>query len=121
MPAIGYTVDTLGLQGHLSTCPYVIATGTTGAAFGSELLNIVGAGTETGAACAKMVGDAVGYMASLISPSNATIPYVIDCQPPDWASCTYALPCRRSHDTWVALFPARFQSPSAAACVQCSA
>ena len=36
--------------GHLSTCPYVIATGTTGVAFEAELLNIVGNASAAGAA-----------------------------------------------------------------------
>eukprot|EP00937_MAST-01D_sp_MAST-1D-sp2_P002314 g2314.t1 len=73
-------------KGHLSGCPYVIATATTGAAFAGELLNIVGAGSPAGARCASMVGDAVRYMASLVSAANGTIPYVIDCEGADWSS-----------------------------------
>ena len=75
-------------KGHLSECPYVIATATTGAAFAAELLNIEGGptATPTGARCAAMVGDAVRYMASLVSADNGTVPYVIDCEAADWAS-----------------------------------
>ena len=73
-------------RGHLSSCPYVIATATTGAAFASELLNIVGRRSATGAACAAMVRDALQYMSGLVSASNGTLPYVIDCAVPDWAS-----------------------------------
>ena len=71
--------------GHLSTCPYVIATATTGAAYMSEYSNLVGSTSPAAASKAvAVVEDAVKYMGSLVSPDNGTVPYQIDCQQPDW-------------------------------------
>lgn len=76
-------------KGHLSTCPYVIATGTTGAAFEGELLALtrhqeeeVDAASDD--AAVKLITDSVHYMARVVSKANASIPYLIDCEHPDW-------------------------------------
>jgi hypothetical protein len=72
-------------KGHLSTCPYVVATATTGAAFMAELANVLTTSSPAVASAAEVLAtDAVRYMASLVSSSNGSIPYVIDCQQPDW-------------------------------------
>lgn len=70
-------------KGHLSLCPYVVATATSGAAFTSEYLNIVGPGRCPH--CQKLIEDSVRYTASLVSDTNGTIPYVIDCETPNWS------------------------------------
>ena len=74
-------------KGHLSTCPYVIATATTGAAFAGELLSILKATNDpTSEECYSMAKSSIEYIASLVSPTNGTLPYQIDCDAPDWTS-----------------------------------
>lgn len=77
-------------QGHLSTCPYVVATGTTGAAFEAELASLTKASLPAvSEAAEETVADSVRYMATLISRDNGSIPYVIDCKQPTWDNWPY--------------------------------
>jgi hypothetical protein len=74
--------------GHLSTCPYIIATATTGAAFYSEFASLLRNTSQEAAATAaeEVVDGALTFMASLVSPLNGSLPYTIDCRTPDWHS-----------------------------------
>jgi hypothetical protein len=72
-------------EGHLSTCPYIIATGTTGAAFEAELMALTREADPVAAmASEKLVVESMAYMAAQVSAENGTLPYIIDCQPPTW-------------------------------------
>lgn len=61
---------------HLSTLPYVIATGTTGGAFFAELANLTANATERSALLSEAEA-AMRWTASVVLPSGE-IPYILD-------------------------------------------
>jgi hypothetical protein len=61
---------------HLSTLPYVIATGTTGGAFFVELANVTKSTAEASALRAEAAA-AMAWVAGVVMPSGE-IPYILD-------------------------------------------